>query len=167
MLPEGITIQSDRDGLIEKAIQRVYPLIAEERPITAVDYMERLKATKKEEVPVDFEKRFEAFMQTLRERGITGSEATNLFLGYKHAGFFSEELETAFIGKTEEDKNRYLESILMRRKDKSMYMFDLQDIGLQSVDEEEQKTLLESLQQGNGKYVYRDKKHTIPMDEGR
>lgn len=129
--------------------------------------MERLKATKKEEVPIDFEKRFEAFMETLRKRGITEGEATNLFLGYKHAGFFGEELETAFIGKTTEDKNKYLESILIRREDKSMYMFELQDISLQGIDKEEQKTLLESLQQGNGEYVYRDQKHTIPIDEGR
>jgi hypothetical protein len=134
---EGMKIISDRDGLVDKALKEAYPLVFGQEQTRISDYVSNLKDLPKEQIPNDFEMKFESFIQVLNERQIEGNEASLTLMSFEKLGFFGDQLKKAFIGRkyNEDGKDKYGRMILVRTKsdDKTTYLFDTDNPELKQV----------------------------------
>ena len=103
---EGIKIVSDRDGLIEKALERVYPQVFEKLPSSIQDYMKELKSIPKEDIPNDLKLKIQSFIDIMKQSNIFGNEAIQTFNAFCHSSFFGEQFEKAYIGEKENENGR-------------------------------------------------------------
>jgi len=169
---EGIEIISDREGLIEKALDKVYSKIYDKEQIGINEYVEQLKLIPKEDIPNNLQKKFEAFTEVMKTNKIFGNEAMQTFNLYYKTGFFGEELKKAFVGRKEEisGKEQYKRILLITPKLENMQL----DTTVYSIDTEKLEmsvhTAEEVIQKLNsGEIIYEDNKHTLPNidEEGR
>ncbi len=135
---EGIQIISDRDKLVEKALEKVYPLVFGQKQATISDFVSQLQELPKQQIPDDFEMKFESFTQMLNEREINGNEAVQTLMSFDKLGFFGDKLKKSFIGRkyNEEGKDKYDRMVLIRQKsnDNTTYLFDTCQPGLKEVE---------------------------------
>lgn len=169
---EGIEIISDREGLIEKAIDKVYPKIYGREQIEIDDYVEMLKSLPQEEIPNDIQKKLEVFAQVMKENNIFGNEAMQTLNLYYKTGFFGEELKKAFVGKKKEiaGEEQYTRVLLVTPKVECMQTNDT----VYSIDTEKMDVELHTAgdiikRLNSGELIYENDKHILPKidEEGR
>lgn len=164
---EGIHIISDKKSIINKAMEKVYPLIFEEKSVTIDKYVEQLRQLSKPVVPTDFVKKVESFIQILKERKINGNEAVQLFLLFNHFDFFGENVDKALIGKkiVSNGKIMYQRNMLLRNNIgdyNEFYMLNTETLELQEVKASDVRSKMSS-----GEYIYENKKqHMEEFDMG-
>ena len=163
---EGISITSDKDNLINKAIRKIYPMVFGKNQIPVKHYLYKLESMQKPDIPFDIEKKLESFLEMMKESNIYGDEASQTFTAFNHYGFFGNNLEKAFIGQKENEsngKNSYRRLILLREKRKEkpnnnpVYILDLENLTYSKNDRQEIIKKLVS-----GEYVYESEKHKFP-----
>lgn len=166
---EGIEIVSDRQGLISKALESIYPKVLGRSQIDIIKYMMSLRELPETVVEDNLEKKIQAFASVMRENNIRGNEAMQALNIYYNTGFFGEELKKAYVGKAFEnpEEKRFARSVLIVPKTESMlpdtivYSIDTQSLELSTHSAQD---IINSL--NSGEIVYEDKKHTLPdVDE--
>ena len=164
---EGVEIISDRDGIIDKAIKKVYPLIFGKQQIGIKDYIQKLKALPREEIPNNLGIKLQSFVEIMKENNILGNEAIQTLAAFYHSGFFGEQLDRAYLGKKEilDGKINYKRMALIRSKsefqerteESRLYLMDSDSLELSTCTTQE---IMEKLK--TGEYVYESEKHKMP-----
>lgn len=115
---EGIEIISDRKGIIDDALYKVYPLVINQKPKSIDSLLDELREKSKQDVPMDIKSRLESFAEIMKREGLSENEATQSFKFYCDAGYFGDDFESTYIGKRydESGKSTYKRLILMRSK---------------------------------------------------
>lgn len=139
------------NGIIRKAKEKIYPLVAGKESISVKDYVDILKQLPKDEISNNFTEKFKAFKTILSENDTLGYETLQLFTIYKHAGFFGENLSSAFIGKIDNDGNYKAMVLLKNDISQKTYIFDPDSLDLTEYD----KKLVEEMFD-NGDLFYSD-----------
>lgn len=166
---EGIEIVSDRQGLINTAIESVYPKALGRNQIDIIKYMMSLKALPETIVEDNLENKIQAFTSVMRENNIYGNEAMQALNVYYNAGFFGEKLKKAYVGRESIDygQRKFKRSVLIVSKTESM----LPDTVVYSIDTQSLKLSKHSAQDiinslNSGEIIYEDKTHTLPDVDG-
>lgn len=166
---EGIEIVSDREGVIAKALETVYPRVLGKKPISIIEYMRQLRALPTETIENNLEKKIQAFADVMRENNIYGNEAMQALSIYYNIGFFGEKLKKAYVGRnsTNPEERKFERSVLITTKTTSMKP----DTTVYSIDTQSLKLSKHSAQDiikqlNSGEIVYEDKKHTLPDVDG-
>lgn len=167
---EGIQIVSDREGLIAKALDKVYPQVIGKDKMSITRYMRQLRSLPTEEVENDLEKKLQSFVDVMSENHIYGNEAMQALNVYYNAGFFGEKLKKAYVGresKSQDGKDEFNRSVLIIRKtvamepDTTVYTIDTQSLELTQSSAQDVINKLNS-----GEIVYEDDEHTLPDMDG-
>ncbi len=168
---EGIKIISDKKGILEGAINKVYSQILGEKPKSIKEYIEYLKSTQQEQdVPEDVTLRLQSFLEVMKSKQISGNELTQTLWGINKTKWFrNAQLEMAYLGELREDEKRYKRHILLRQKDqeikdgpKEVYLIDTDTLDFTISSEEEIIAKLNS-----GELIYESKDHKLPgIDKG-
>lgn len=167
----GIKVISDRAGLIDKALEKIYPQVLKKPQLSISEYMEQLKSTPKEEISNDIEKKIQSFIDVMQENNIIGNEAVQTLNTYYKAGFFGEELKKVFIGKKDRSKKQeeFKRSVLIMPSNKQttpntlLYEIDTEDLKVTTYTAQ---MIINKL--NSGEVVYEDEKHVLPdIEEGR
>lgn len=166
---EGIEIVSDRQGLINTAIESVYPKALGRNQIDIIKYMMSLKALPETIVEDNLENKIQAFTSVMRENNIYGNEAMQALNVYYNAGFFGEKLKKAYVGRESIDsgQRKFKRSVLIVSKTESM----LPDTVVYSIDTQSLKLSKHSAQDiinslNSGEIIYENKNHTLPDVDG-
>ena len=162
---EGIRIISDKNNVLEKATDKVYPMVFGKTQLSIKDYVDKLHQTQKNYMPFDIEKAFETFSETMKNLNIYGDEAIQTFISWNHLGFFGKKLEKALIGKkeTRDGKTYYSRSLLIRNPSEEtinnnpVYWLDADTLTFSKKSREESIKKLAS-----GEYIYESEKHKLP-----
>ena len=165
---EGIDIISDKDNVLEKALNKVYPMVIGTKQLSIQDYAEKIKKLPKENnLPDDLEARLKAFIETMEESGISGNEAIQTFTAFYHSGYFGQDLDRAYMGKLytpQKYRKEFKRSILIRAHKESsakpgdtFYLLNSDPLELEKYGA---KDLILAL--NTGRLVYESKNHTIP-----
>ena len=164
---EGIDIISDKDGIINKAIKKIYPQIYGKEQISIQEYMKELKILPREESSYDFATKLQSFVEIMRENNISGNEAIQTLTAFYHSGFFGEQVDRAYMGKKEmkNGEENYKRLVLMRpnkqflenSKEEVLYVMDTDSLDLSMCTPQE---ILEKIK--IGEYVYENEKHKMP-----
>ncbi len=162
----GIKPISDRKGILEKAINKVYSQILGEKPKSIKEYIEHLRSTQQEQdVPEDIALRLQSFLEVMKSKQISGNELTQTLWGINKTKWFrNAQLEMAYLGELREDEKRYKRHILLRQKDKEaranpreVYLIDTDTLDFTISSEEEIIAKLNS-----GELIYERKDHKLP-----
>lgn len=161
---EGIEIISDRESMIDKALEKIYPQVFDKSQSNIKDYLMQLKSINKEEVENNVEIKLQSFVESMKENNIAGNEAIQTFSVFNKAGFFGEILEKAYLGKEEyeDDKKKYRRLALIRSKNNkdeessNLYLLDSDSLELSTCTSQEIISKLKS-----GEFIYESEKHKI------
>ena len=165
---EGIEIISDREGIIKRAIEKVYPQIFEKEQISIKEYLQYLKSLSQEkDIPDDLKIKLQSFIEIMKENNISGNEAIQTLSAFYKSGFFGEEFERAYLGRKEDfDGRRYYRRLVLIRATKenedkfnegNLYLIDSDSLELSTCTAQE---IIEKL--NSGEYVYESEKHKMP-----
>ena len=158
---EGIDVLEDKNNLMKKAIENVYPQVFGKKQMSMKDYIQKLQELPREEVPNNLEKRLQSFTETMKENKISGNEAIQTFAAFCHTGFFKEDLDRAYVGKEEfvNGKKNYRRLALIKSKnveDESLYLMDSDTLEL---TKHTSKEVIEKF--NSGEYIYENENHKI------
>lgn len=167
---EGIEIVSDRENLIAKALENVYPRVVGKKQISIVEYMRQLRRTPDVEVPNNLKMKIQSFVEVMRENNIIGNEAMQALNVYYNTGFFGDELKKAYVGresKNQDGEEKFKRSVLIISKSETMSP----DTTVYSIDTQSLKFSTHTAQDiinglNSGEIVYEDNKHTLPDIDG-
>lgn len=163
---KGIKVVSDRDGLIEKAINTVYPEVLGKEPLSIKQYVSQLK-----EMPIDENiqndsfLKLQSFLEIMKARKIYGNEFVQTLWGMSKAKYFGgSNLERAHVGElkvNKEGNKKYKRHILLRRQteeneEKEVYDIDTENLSITQTSPEEVISKLNS-----GELVYESKDHKL------
>lgn len=164
---EGIDIISDKDGIINKAIKKIYPQIYRKEQISIQEYMQELKILPREESSYDFATKLQSFVEIMRKNNISRNEAIQTLTAFYHSGFFGEQVDRAYMGKKEMEngEENYKRLVLMRpnkqflenSREEVLYLMDADSLELSMCTPQE---ILEKIKMGQ--YVYENEKHKMP-----
>lgn len=163
---EGINIVSDKKEIINKALDKIYPLIYGDKGKDINEYIQNLKALPREEIPNDIEKKLQSFVETMKKYNIKGNEAIQNLILFNNSGYFGEKLDKVFIGKKEINNGRknFRREVLIRKKGKTpkekniYYLLDSYSLEISVCNPQEIKEKFKT-----GEYVYEDENYK--MDE--
>lgn len=161
---EGIKIISDREGIIEKALNKVGKLIFGVRQVSIYEYVTDLIEKSIEEQSSGFEEKLKSFIDVMKENKISGNEAVQTFNIFDRMDFFGENIDKVFLGRREyqNGKANYKRMILMRNRENSCYKYYLLDsetlvwIGCETSEISE---ILKA-----GEFFYESERHKMPED---
>ena len=166
----GVKIISDKDGLIDPALQKVSQMVFGSPAKTIKEFVQELKSsTQEEEVPNDIALKIESFIDVMKACNIAGNEFTQTFLGLRKSKYFGEEPpEMAYLGERiqEEKESHYKRHILLRPSkitdEKDCFMIDTDSLRFSFCSSNE---IIEKL--NNGQLIYEDEKHKLSgIDKG-
>ena len=165
---KGIKTISDKNGIIEQAIDKVYPQILGKQPKTIEEYVQELNNINQEDVPSDLTIKMQSLLENMKLNHIYGNEfvQTLLLIG-KTKYFGDKKLEQSYLGKLQNEKNerkRYKRYIILRQqkneKDnnnfRKIYMIDTDTLDLKIYSQEDIIKMLNS-----GELIYECEKHKI------
>lgn len=162
----GIKTIFDRDNVINKAIDKVYPLAFGKKQLTINDYLGQLKQLPVNSIPNNFEAKLQSFIEIMKANNISGNEAIQTLPVFYQAGFFGTYLDRAYLGRKENQEGRevYRRMVLMRArgnlKDKdnagTMYLLDSDSLELSTCTAKE---IIEKL--NSGELIYESEKHKM------
>ena len=167
---KGIKTISDRLGIIEQAIDKVYPQILGKQPKSIKEYIQELKNIPQEQdVPNDVVLKLQSLLEVMKTNNIFGNEfAQTLWWVGKTKYFGDIKLERAYLGELQKDENggkRYKRHILLRqpKQEKSqifsreLYLIDTDTLDLTTCSKEDIIARLNS-----GELIYESEKHKLP-----
>ena len=165
---EGVEIVSDRQGIIKRAIEKVYPQVFEKNQISIKEYLQHLELLSREkDIPDNLEIKLQSFIEIMKENNITGNEAIQTLSAFYKSGFFGGEFERAYLGREEDvDGRRYYRRLVLIRatrenedkvNESELYLIDSDSLELSTCMEQE---IIEKL--NSGEYVYESEKHKMP-----
>lgn len=165
---EGVEIVSDRQGIIKRAIEKVYPQVFEKKQISIKEYLQHLELLSREkDIPDNLEIKLQSFIEIMKENNITGNEAIQTLSAFYKSGFFGGEFERAYLGREEDvDGRRYYRRLVLIRatrenedkvNESELYLIDSDSLELSTCMEQE---IIEKL--NSGEYVYESEKHKMP-----
>ena len=157
---EGIEIISDREGIISKALQKVYPLVFGKRQINIKEYVSQLKEIPEQTDIEDMKGKLQAFIKTMKESRVSGNEAVQLLNLYQKTGFFGDNLRMIYLGRVIKESNeKSFQRIVAigNAKDKqNIHLLEAETLEMHDSTVEEVEENLR-----DGKWVYEDTTHTI------
>ena len=111
----GIEEKSDFYDIIPDALNKVYSLLYEKRPL---DYLEFVKHLKENRKGVFLDENIESLIKDMREKNITGNEFSQILSLLLKSNYFPEEMSCIFLGKRykENGKTRIKRSIALYKK---------------------------------------------------
>lgn len=164
---EGIEIVSDRNSIIEKVMEKVYPQVLGKSQSSIQEYLQELNNLPREEIPDNLEIKLQSFLDIMKENNISGNEATQTFRAFYHSGFFGEQLDCAFLGKEEnqDGEKSYKRMALIRSKNEfqeksdasCLYLMDSNSLELFTCTSQE---IIDKL--NSGEFIYENEKHQMP-----
>lgn len=166
----GVKIISDREGMIEQAIDKVYPQILGKQPQTIREFVRHLNGIPKEkDVPNDIVLKLQAFLEIMKSNHILGNEFTQTLWGIGKTNYFGDtKLEHAYLGelqRKDDGSEKYKRNILLRQprqkekedSSREVYLIDTDTLDLTTCSEEDIITRLNS-----GELIYESEKHKLP-----
>lgn len=136
----GFKIISDREGLIQKALDKIYPILFGRSQRCLAEYLQTLRSIPRTNLPNSIEQKIYAFIEIMKETGITGNELVQTFTTFNDCGFFEEKIESSYVGAKEESGGRksYNRNILLRLntefqnkgRDCKLYLLDTSSLNL-------------------------------------
>lgn len=167
---KGVKIISDREGIIEQAIDKVYPQILGKQPQSIKEYIQELKQLPQEQdVPNDVVLKLQSLLEVMKANNIFGNEFTQTLWGIGKTNYFGNtKLELAYLGELRKEDNgneRYKRHILLREprqeesenSSKKVYMIDTDALDLITCSEEDIIARLNS-----GELIYESERHKLP-----
>lgn len=160
----GITVISDKEGIIDSSMDRVYESIYGKQALSVKSFVNELKNLPKTEVIDDIKAKLQSFIDVMRQKGITGNEFVQTLDGMCKANFFGDEVEKAYLGKRiEHDGEKHIQRmVLFRQKGKEQQeepSFYLIDTSTLEMAEPSAQQLIENL--NSGSVIYESKEHKI------
>ena len=165
---EGIEIINDEEGLIKKAVDKVYPYIFGKKPKSIEKYIEKLKNLQEENYGKDIEKKIQTFINFMKKSNLIGNEAVQALNIFHKFGFFGDNFEKVFLGKKEGNgKNTNFKRIVFmqsiekeQEKNETGFLLDTTTLELskQKVEDIARKMF-------SGEIVYEDKRYKIKDQE--
>ena len=113
---DGVEIISDRKGIINNAINKLYPLVFKTNEKNIEDYVKELRTLvdnrenadivdekqekdKKTSENEDFEKMLNCYIEIMKKNNIHGNEAVQSFFTFNRYGFFDQKIFREYMGK--------------------------------------------------------------------
>ncbi len=163
---EGIETISDREGLVPKALQKVYPLVFNKPQISIEEYISQLSNMQGQKGKEDIDLKLQAFAKTMKENRIFGNEATQLLKLYQKVGFFEEEIRVTYLGQMVKRANRQtferIVAIRQAKNKENAYLLQTETLELVAMPIEEIKEKLR-----DGEWIYETSRQTIQnIDRG-
>lgn len=158
---EGFEIISDRNGVIEEALDTVYPRIFGRPQIRVDEYLDNLRRVYTQKN--NLEENVESFIEFLKSENLSGNEAMQMLNICSKLGFLGDNIQKAFIGKEKEDGFERLVAITTKNGNANKPVYIVQTQSLE-ISKETMKDLQARLD--SGELVYEDEKHKLPdIDE--
>ena len=167
---KGVKIISDREGLIEQALNKVYPQVIGKKPQSIKEYIQELKSLPQEqEVPNDIALKLKSLLEIMKSNHIFGNEFAQTLWGIGKSTYFGEnKLERAYLGelqRSDDGGEKYKRHILLRQpKQKEtenssgeVYLIDTDTLNMITCSEEDIIAKLNS-----GELIYESQKHKLP-----
>ena len=167
---KGVKIISDREGLIEQALDKVYPQVIGKKPQSIKEYIQELKSLPQEqEVPNDIALKLKSLLEIMKSNHIFGNEFAQTLWGIGKSTYFGEnKLERAYLGelqRSDDGGEKYKRYILLRQlKQKEtenslgeVYLIDTDTLNMITCSEEDIIAKLNS-----GELIYESQKHKLP-----
>ena len=135
----GIQVISDRNGIIDNTLDKIYKLVYGEQALSIKEFVEELNSLPQPKIPNDVKLKLESFIEKMREKGITGNEFVQTLEKMYKSDFFGENIEKAYIGRreTREGKRHIQRMVLIKAKESSednelekLYLIDTSSLAL-------------------------------------
>lgn len=166
---KGVKTISDREGLIEKAIDKVYPQILGKQPQSIKEYIHELKSLPQEQdVPNDISLKLQSLLEIMKSNHIFGNEFAQTLWGIGKTNYFGDtKLERAYLGELQREDDgseKYKRHILLRQpkqketegSTREVYLIDTDTLDLTTCSEEDIIARLNS-----GELIYESEKHKL------
>ena len=167
---KGVKIISDRKGLIEQALDKVYPQILGKNPKSIKEYVQELKSLSKEQdVPIDIGLKLQSFIEIMKLNHIFGNEFAQTLWGMGKTNYFgNDKLELAYLGelqRSDDGSEKYKRHILLRQPkhedtedySREVYLIDTDTLDLITCTEEDIIAKLTSEE-----LIYESKERKLP-----
>lgn len=167
---KGVKTISDREGIIEQAIDKVYSQILGKQPQSIKEYIQELKSLPpKQDVPNDIVLKLQALLETMKSNHIFGNEFAQTLWGIGKTNYFGDtKLERAYLGELQREDDgseKYKRHILLRQpkqkktedSSREVYLIDTDTLDLTTCSEENIIAKLNS-----GELIYESEKHKLP-----
>lgn len=154
---EGFEIISDREGIIENALDTVYPRIFGKTQVRIDEYLNNLRQS---QTPSEnLEENIESFTQFLKAEGLSGNEAMQMLNVCTKLGFLGDNIQKVFIGKKVENDYKRFVAITTKdeSKNKPVYIMDTESLDISKQSIKDVKSKLDS-----GEIVYENEKYKLP-----
>jgi len=167
---QGITAQSDRTGIIEKAMDKVYESIYGKKPVSIKSFVEELNNLPKTNIPADIKLKLQSFIEVMQEKGIVGNEFVQTLDEMYKANFFGNTLEKTYLGKRFEHdgKSHIQRMVLFRQKgngENEEPLYYLLDTSTLEITEPTAQQLIEELNSNH--MIYENEKYKMAgIDKG-
>ena len=116
---DGVEIISDKKGIINNAINKLYPLVFNSKEKNIEDYVKELRTlidsnektniidenkeennkTCENERNEDFEKMLSSFTEIMKKNNLHGNEAVQSFFTFNRYGFFDQKFHREYMGR--------------------------------------------------------------------
>ena len=161
----GIQPIFDNEGIIPRALDKVYSLIYGREALTIKGFVKEIKSMPIEEIPNNSQLKLKTFIEIMQKKGISGNEFVQTLDGMCKAKFFGKKKKKAYIGKrVEEEGEQHIQRMILFREngeDKNaephLYLIDTSSL---EMTEPSPQQLIEQI--NNGEMVYESDKYKIP-----
>lgn len=167
---KGVKTISDREGLIEQALDKVYSQILGKKPQSIKEYIQELKSLPQEQdIPNDIVLKLQSLLGTMKSKHIFGNEFAQTLWGIGKTKYFGDtKLERAYLGElqsSDDGSKKYKRHILLRQpkhaetedSSREVYLIDTDTLDLLTCSKEEIIARLNS-----GELIYESEKHKLP-----
>lgn len=167
---KGVKTISDREGIIEQALDKVYPQILGKQPQSIKEYIQELKKLPQEQdVPNDIVLKLQSLLEIMKSNHIFGNEFAQTLWGIGKTNYFGDtKLERAYLGELQREHDgseKYKRHILLRQpkqeetesSSRGVYLIDTDTLDLITCSEEDIIARLNS-----GELIYESEKHKLP-----
>lgn len=167
---KGVKTISDREGVIEQALDKVYPQILGKQPQSIKEYIQELKSIPQEQdLPNDVALKLQSLLEVMKSNNISGNEFAQTLWGVGKTKYFGDtKLERSYLGELQKGENgneRYKRHILLRQPkqeeteclSREVYLIDTDTLDLTTCSEEDIIARLNS-----GELIYESEKHKLP-----
>lgn len=161
----GIYPISDKFGLIDKAIDRTYPIVQEKAKRSINDILNDIKAIPREDYEINEEIYLNNLIDNCKKLGLSNNEFTVIFNNIYKMGFLGDKFNYSFLGEMciEYRDIRYKRFIWLREKDfqdgqePKAYLIDTDSLELSTCTDKDMKERLEQ-----ESLIYESNKRKMP-----
>lgn len=160
----GITPISDREGIIDSSMDRIYESIYGRQALSIKGFVQEFKSLPRPEVPDDIKIKLQSFIEVMKDKGIVGNEFVQTLDGMCKAKFFGSDVEKAYLGKRiEHNGEKHIQRMVLFRQgakedDEEPHFYLIDTSTLEMVEPKSQQ-LIEKL--NSGSIIYESEEHKI------